>query len=286
MIIACPTCARPFQVLDEQIAPLVQVACPHCSFRLILDFEAANEPSLIDPGTQMASGYRSEAHYRGQGAEAAEVTTTPPAPESPTSSPVHEPPAAPSPAPARRPAPKPKSRSAPPPPPHGTSAKPSKKTLIASPGMMADVPKAPPRAEPRVMAKTTSSQGGAPTVEEEAATSGESPHAPAPKAAAPGWPTEGAAPPPSPAELSGEHSSPELTVPIGGGALKASPAPMEAPRSSALTVLLFTTVVLLAFLVALWIVAFQKTGNVDPRPFIQQTLVPMLRLKLPMLFGG
>jgi hypothetical protein len=49
---------------------------------------------------------------------------------------------------------------------------------------------------------------------------------------------------------------------------------------------LFTAVVLLAFIGALWIVAFQKTGDVDPRPFIQQTLIPMLRAKLPMLFGG
>jgi hypothetical protein len=73
---------------------------------------------------------------------------------------------------------------------------------------------------------------------------------------------------------------------MGGGALKASPAPMDAPRSATFTVFMFTALVLLAFVGALWIVAFQKTGNVDPRPFIQQTLIPMLRLKLPMLFGG
>ncbi|MGB1700629.1 MAG: hypothetical protein ACPHRO_11785, partial [Nannocystaceae bacterium] len=78
MIIACPTCAGPFQVLDEQIAPLLQVACPHCSFRLILDFEAANDPSLIDPGTQMASGYRSEADYRSVAAGAGVPTAAPP----------------------------------------------------------------------------------------------------------------------------------------------------------------------------------------------------------------
>ena len=50
MIIACPECSSPFQVVDGQIAALVQVECPTCSFRMILDFEAANDASLIEDG--------------------------------------------------------------------------------------------------------------------------------------------------------------------------------------------------------------------------------------------
>ena len=46
MIIACPECTSPFQVVDDQIAALVQVECPTCNFRMILDFEAANDASL------------------------------------------------------------------------------------------------------------------------------------------------------------------------------------------------------------------------------------------------
>lgn len=64
MIIACPECANPFELRDENIAALVQVECPSCSFRMILDFAAANDPSLVEAGMQMASGFRSAADYR------------------------------------------------------------------------------------------------------------------------------------------------------------------------------------------------------------------------------
>jgi hypothetical protein len=64
VIIACPECTQPFQVEDGDIAPLVQIECPHCAFRMILDFEAANDASLIEAGMQMAQGFFSEAEYR------------------------------------------------------------------------------------------------------------------------------------------------------------------------------------------------------------------------------
>lgn len=64
MIIACPECSHPFEVLDGQIAPLVQLACPNCEFAMILDFAAANDPSLVEAGMKMASGFRSAVDYR------------------------------------------------------------------------------------------------------------------------------------------------------------------------------------------------------------------------------
>lgn len=64
MIIACPECTSPFQVLDDQIAPLVQIECPTCSFRMILDFAAANDVALREAGMQYAQGFRDEATYR------------------------------------------------------------------------------------------------------------------------------------------------------------------------------------------------------------------------------
>lgn len=63
MIISCPECAGPFEVPDDRIAALVQVACPHCAFRMILDFAAANDPGLVEQGMRMASGFRSAADY-------------------------------------------------------------------------------------------------------------------------------------------------------------------------------------------------------------------------------
>jgi DNA-directed RNA polymerase subunit RPC12/RpoP len=64
MIIACPECAGPFDLPAQHIAELVQIECPHCSFRMILDFAAANDPSLVEAGMRMASGFRSAAEYR------------------------------------------------------------------------------------------------------------------------------------------------------------------------------------------------------------------------------
>ena len=63
MIISCPECAGPFEVQDDRIAALVQVACPHCAFRMILDFAAATDPGLVEQGMRMASGFRSAADY-------------------------------------------------------------------------------------------------------------------------------------------------------------------------------------------------------------------------------
>ncbi|HRI09522.1 MAG TPA: zinc-ribbon domain-containing protein, partial [Nannocystaceae bacterium] len=55
MIIACPNCTGPYQLADDQVAPLVQVQCPHCEYRIILDFAAADDESLRDPETQLAA---------------------------------------------------------------------------------------------------------------------------------------------------------------------------------------------------------------------------------------
>jgi hypothetical protein len=64
LIIACPECTSPFQVLDDQIAPLLQIACPTCSFRMILDFAAANDAGLREDGMQYAQGFLDEGSYR------------------------------------------------------------------------------------------------------------------------------------------------------------------------------------------------------------------------------
>jgi hypothetical protein len=115
MIISCPECAGPFEVPDDRISALVQVACPHCAFRMILDFAAANDPGLVEQGMRMASGFRSAADYHAsvqaagglvavpaEAAAAAEATTgepiaaTPvaqaPAPEPARTVPAREPP--------------------------------------------------------------------------------------------------------------------------------------------------------------------------------------------------
>lgn len=64
MIIACPECVGPFELRDGDIAELVQLECPHCRFRMILDFAAANDAALVESGMRMASGYRSTSDYR------------------------------------------------------------------------------------------------------------------------------------------------------------------------------------------------------------------------------
>ena len=63
MFVLCPSCAGPFRIPADQIAPLVQIACPHCEFRMILDIEAANEPSLAEPGQLFAQGFEDAAAY-------------------------------------------------------------------------------------------------------------------------------------------------------------------------------------------------------------------------------
>ena len=63
MFIVCPSCSGPYRIPAEQIAPLVQTACPHCDYRIILDFEAANEPSLREAGHQFAQGFESVEAY-------------------------------------------------------------------------------------------------------------------------------------------------------------------------------------------------------------------------------
>ena len=283
MIIACPTCAAPFQVLDDQIAPLVQVACPHCGFRMILDFQAANDPSLIDPGTQMAAGYRSEADYQAAsaGAGAPEAAVAAPAPATPTTPAAaarKAPPSAtvqaPPPPPRRRSTSPPRSAPVPPPPKHKSNKAKSKKTLIATPGMMAQVPTPP---SPRV--SETDGLDSPDSLRRES----EVPHEPARKAE-PSWPTEAAEPPTE--SIPAEEMSQEILPPASGGALKASPAPAPASRSGVQTALLWGLIACVAIMAALWISAFQSTGDVDPRPFIQQTLIPSIKAKLGPLLGG
>ena len=63
MIVLCPDCSSPFELEDRNIAPLVQVACPTCDYRVILDFEAANDPSLIEEGMGQTSAYRTRESY-------------------------------------------------------------------------------------------------------------------------------------------------------------------------------------------------------------------------------
>ncbi len=63
MFIVCPSCSGPYRIPADQIAPLVQTACPHCEYRIILDFEAANEPSLREAGHQFAQGFESAEAY-------------------------------------------------------------------------------------------------------------------------------------------------------------------------------------------------------------------------------
>ena len=63
MFVVCPSCAGPFRLPADQIAPLVQTACPHCEFRMILDFEAANDPSLVESGHLMAQGFENAEQY-------------------------------------------------------------------------------------------------------------------------------------------------------------------------------------------------------------------------------
>ena len=63
MFIVCPSCSGPYSIPADQIAPLVQVACPHCEHRIILDFEAANDPSLREPGHQFAQGFETAEAY-------------------------------------------------------------------------------------------------------------------------------------------------------------------------------------------------------------------------------
>src|SRR5574338_400606 len=63
MFVVCPSCAGPFRLPADQIAPLVQVACTHCEFRMILDIEAANDPSLAERGQLFAQGFESAEAY-------------------------------------------------------------------------------------------------------------------------------------------------------------------------------------------------------------------------------
>lgn len=77
MIISCPECAGPFEVTDDRIAALVQVACPHCAFRMILDFAAANDPGLVEQGMRMASGFRSASDYHASVGSGAQIAASP-----------------------------------------------------------------------------------------------------------------------------------------------------------------------------------------------------------------
>lgn len=63
MFIVCPSCSGPYRIAADQISALVQVACPHCEYKVILDFEAANDPALREPGHQYAQGYEDAKAY-------------------------------------------------------------------------------------------------------------------------------------------------------------------------------------------------------------------------------
>jgi DNA-directed RNA polymerase subunit RPC12/RpoP len=102
MIIACPDCSGPYQLPDDQVAALVQIECPHCTSRIILDFEAANTPALVEPGMGVANSWASEAEYRAAIAGAAAATAAAP---SPPSTPPQAPPTTQAPAPAAAPGP-------------------------------------------------------------------------------------------------------------------------------------------------------------------------------------
>jgi hypothetical protein len=77
LIIACPECTGPFELADGNIAPLVQIECPTCNFRMILDFEAANDTSLREDGMALAQGFRDAGSYR-QAVGAGQVVYAPP----------------------------------------------------------------------------------------------------------------------------------------------------------------------------------------------------------------
>ncbi|TPV96356.1 MAG: hypothetical protein B7733_05165 [Myxococcales bacterium FL481] len=64
MIITCPACSDVYAIAPEHIAELVQVACPTCGERIILDFGAANDASLRDEGMATTLAYADEAAYR------------------------------------------------------------------------------------------------------------------------------------------------------------------------------------------------------------------------------
>ncbi|MCA9690270.1 MAG: hypothetical protein KC636_11720 [Myxococcales bacterium] len=90
MIIVCPTCSDPFELQDGHIAPLVQLACPHCNARHIFDFAAANDPSLLEAGHGKTVGFASAADYhqfKASGADA-EIEPPQPAPIQPIAEPV------------------------------------------------------------------------------------------------------------------------------------------------------------------------------------------------------
>ncbi len=153
MIIACPECTSPFQVLDGQIAALVQIECPTCTFRMILDFEAANDASLREEGMGYAQGFRDEASYR-QAVGAGTISYTASEPRAPAAAkpelravPTPEPtpePVADQPEPIRRPV----STPAPTPTPVQPQAQPSKPPVRARPTLIAQT--APPPVRPEL----------------------------------------------------------------------------------------------------------------------------------------
>lgn len=87
MIILCPDCSKPYELPDSQVSALVRVACPHCSHAVILDFEAANDPSLREEGHSLTHGFRSREQYLqslgGEHAQTAANHAPPPPQESP-----------------------------------------------------------------------------------------------------------------------------------------------------------------------------------------------------------
>lgn len=64
MIIVCPECSRPYELANHSISALVKIACPHCEYRMILDFEAANDPGLREDAHRDTQGFADAEAYR------------------------------------------------------------------------------------------------------------------------------------------------------------------------------------------------------------------------------
>ena len=163
MIIACPSCSSPYQLRDKDVASLVQVECPSCDSRVILDFEAANDPSLVEAGTQTTNSYADEAAYFSHsGALAAAAPAPKPA------APISRPPAAvPKPAaPISRPAAAAPGFAAPkpaPPAPRPVAAPPAPAPRpVARPAAAAPAPQ--PKAQPTAARASASSTGPKKTI--------------------------------------------------------------------------------------------------------------------------
>jgi DNA-directed RNA polymerase subunit RPC12/RpoP len=299
MIIVCPACSDPYQIEDEKIAPLVQIACPHCQDRIILDFEAANDASLVEPGMQTAHGFRTEAEYRqAAGGETAAPAAPKPTPAAPKPTPVAVPkPAAPTPAPTPVPTPPraqpstpaatpPRAAKPSPPPTPTPAAKPLELTKKVEPAAEAEpidlgAPVAQDAGQPQSDIETVQAEG----IEEDIAEIDvETPEvvadADAPAHAPPHTPPAAAiastAPPasepvvsldeprPTPAELSQAHAV------VDGDTEDAAEPPKKKGGAGRALLMLFIGLLLIGGALAGW--SYVETGDPNPIPFVQSLL--------------